>query len=218
MIPALAENFYVLAPDMLGFGGTDKAVFLDRSSHAYRTAHLTSFLDTVGVEGPVDVVGNSFGGALALRALVGPERMNIKSVVSISGSGGPWRTQTAIDELGRWDGTISDLARVVNLLIDDGDAYDAHLAERMDWASAPGHVRAIRAPSLPLPDSLRPRIQRILGLPSWRARRILSCSCAAFVICCWSPNGPTTSAQSFPDHHRFLDGCRQPLALNSDWN
>lgn len=119
LIPLLAPYRRVLAPDMLGYGASDKAVFLDRSPYAFRIAHLADFLRVLGISAPIDVVGNSFGGSTALRSLVMPDSFPIRSVVSIAGSGGPWRTPAALGELSRWDGTREDLARVVRFLVDD---------------------------------------------------------------------------------------------------
>lgn len=65
VIPGLSEDFRVLAPDVLGFGYTPGP-----SSGRYTldlwAEHVLGFLDALGV-GRLHVVGNSFGGALALK-------------------------------------------------------------------------------------------------------------------------------------------------------
>ena len=155
LVPRLAERFYVLAPDMLGFGGSDKAVFVDRSSYAFRIEHLLAYLDAVGVSRPVHVVGNSFGGSLALRLLATEHRHRIASVTSIAGTGGPWRSALALENLGHWDGTENDLRRIVDLLVGPGPHFENQLHDRLEWASVPGHYRAMSAPSIPLPDALK---------------------------------------------------------------
>lgn len=159
LIPGLAARYWVLAPDMLGFGGSDKVVFLDRSPHSFRVEHLTEFLRALNVTKPVNLVGNSFGGAVALRSLTLPERgFEVRSAVSIAGSGGPWRTQTSLNELGVWDGSRGDLARIQRLLIDDFPGFEAQLEDRFQWAVVPGHVKAIKAPGVEVPASARNRI------------------------------------------------------------
>jgi pimeloyl-ACP methyl ester carboxylesterase len=151
IIARLAERYHVIAPDLLGYGGTDKAVFLDRSPYGFRLDHVAATLDVLGVREPVHVVGTSFGGSLALRS-VGPGcRIRVRSVTSISGSGGPWRTQLAHDELADWDGTATDMARITRLMIDEGPDFDAHVRLRVRWASCPGHGPALRAPRLRAP-------------------------------------------------------------------
>lgn len=158
VIPLLAADRYVIAPDMLGYGGSDKVVFLDRSSHSFRIDHLTAVLEALHVEGSIDVVGNSFGGAVALRALAVDGAFPIRSAVSIAGSGGPWRTATAAAELPHWDGTREDLSRIAHLLLDETDHFDEVVDRRMHWATQPGHARSVMAPTLPIPDSLRVRV------------------------------------------------------------
>lgn len=74
VIPALARNFRVLAPDIAGYGLTE---FKADSSYDMRlwVAHLIGFLDAVSVEKAI-LVGNSFGGALSLAASVyAPDRV-----------------------------------------------------------------------------------------------------------------------------------------------
>src|SRR5688500_14713726 len=49
VIEALVPDFRVLAPDLLGFGQTDKAVFLDRSPYAFRIDHVAAWCEAVGI-------------------------------------------------------------------------------------------------------------------------------------------------------------------------
>ncbi|MGY1662635.1 alpha/beta fold hydrolase [Geodermatophilus sp. SYSU D00705] len=153
VVADLAEEFHVLAPDTLGFGGTDKVVYVDRAQYGPRMRHLAAFLRAKQVERPAHLVGSSFGGSLALRIL-GERFLDLASVVSICGTGGPWRTALSRAELGRWAGTEADLRRIVDLLIDPTDRYEAQVAERLTWASDPGHYRALAAVSAPVPEPL----------------------------------------------------------------
>ncbi|OZD06585.1 hypothetical protein CH275_10270 [Rhodococcus sp. 06-235-1A] len=155
-IPTLARTHYVIAPDMLGFGGTDKTVFFDRNPYDFRIEHLIQFLDAVGIEEPVHVIGNSFGGSVALRMLATyATSQRIRSVVSVAGTGGPWRTPLAMSNLGHWDGTEKDLQRIVALLVGTGPAAERHLGDRLRWASEPGHYRALASPGLEIPAPLQ---------------------------------------------------------------
>lgn len=159
VIADLADDFYVLAPDTLGFGGTDKIVYVDRAQYAPRMLHLAAFLQAKAVKDPVHLVGSSFGGSLALRIL-GERFLDPASVVSICGTGGPWRTTLSKEQLGRWQGTEADLRRIVDLLIDPNEHYEAQVAERLAWASTLGHYRALAAVSTAIPKPLqRPRTE-----------------------------------------------------------
>jgi pimeloyl-ACP methyl ester carboxylesterase len=153
-IPRLADHFRVLAPDMLGFGGTDKVVQLDASPYKLRISHLDAFLTALKIHEPVYLVGNSFGGSVALRWMA--ERpASFLGVMAFNGTGGPWRTALSRAELGRWDGTKNDLARVVSHLIDDNEYFQAQLQERYRWATVSGHYRAVSSVGVPLPESLK---------------------------------------------------------------
>ncbi|RAJ56572.1 pimeloyl-ACP methyl ester carboxylesterase [Streptomyces sp. Amel2xB2] len=160
VIPRLAERYRVLAPDLLGFGGTDKVVYLDRSPYAYRTAHLAAFCAAVGVAAPegAHFVGHSFGGSLVLRALAStPSALPARSGVSISGSGGPWRSRQALEDLGRFDGTEEDVRRLLSLMMDeDRPGFDENARARYANTRKPGHVEAILAGRLKHPAPPEP--------------------------------------------------------------
>lgn len=66
-IPALAPHFRVIAPDIVGFGYTDRTVaHYDLDTW---TGHVVGVLDALGIE-RAHVVGNSFGGSLALSMAI----------------------------------------------------------------------------------------------------------------------------------------------------
>lgn len=155
LMPTLARSYRVIAPDLLGFGGSAKAVFVDQSPYDFRIAHLVALLDMLGLSGKVHVIGSSFGGSLALQMITQrPERL--ASVVTISGTGGPWRSAFGRAELARWDGTEADIGRVARLLAEERPGFDlaAHVTERFAWASVPGHYRAMCAPGVAQPETL----------------------------------------------------------------
>ena len=155
VLPLAAERFRVIAPDLLGFGGSAKSIRFDQSPFGFRLRHVFALLDHLGVAGPVHLVGNSFGGSLALRALTDPSlRDRIASVATISGTGGPWRTEAAA-QLGPFDGTEADTRSIVELLCDDFDGIDAQVAARHRWAAAPGHFVSMMAIHQPVPEPLQ---------------------------------------------------------------
>jgi pimeloyl-ACP methyl ester carboxylesterase len=66
VIPDLARHFRVLAPDMAGFGYSDKP---GNYTMAVWVNQIISFLDALNLK-QASLVGNSFGGALALRMAI----------------------------------------------------------------------------------------------------------------------------------------------------
>ena len=67
-LPEISRHFRAIAPDMVGFGFSDHAPD-QRYSMDIWISQLLGFLDELGIE-KADLIGNSFGGALALRAAV----------------------------------------------------------------------------------------------------------------------------------------------------
>lgn len=83
-IPVLSRRWRVVAPDIPGFGYTARPAGA-RYDMKYWVAHFIAFLDAIGIEKAV-LVGNSFGGGLALSTcLAAPERV---SALALMGSGG----------------------------------------------------------------------------------------------------------------------------------
>jgi pimeloyl-ACP methyl ester carboxylesterase len=156
VLPAASYDFRVIAPDLLGFGGTAKVVRLDQSPFGFRIRHLFALLDKLEVAEPVHLVGNSFGGSVALRALTDHSVAGrIASVTTISGTGGPWRS-AASAQLGSFDGSTEDIRRIVDLLCGDFPGSAEQAQARYRWAAVPGHYQGMLAPHVPAPASLTP--------------------------------------------------------------
>lgn len=155
-MPMLAERYRVLAPDLLGYGDSAKVVYLDRQPYAFRIDHLAAFCAAAGVA-EAHFVGHSFGGSLVLRALAAPSpRLPARSGVSISGSGGPWRTKAATEDLGRFDGTENDIRRMLTMMVDDFPGFADNVRLRYANTRKPGHVEACLALRLKHPAPIPP--------------------------------------------------------------
>lgn len=157
VIGELAGSFRVIAPDMLGFGGTDKLVYFDRSMYFYRAAHLGSFVRAVCGDGVrVHAVGTSMGGSVLVRDVAADfPQIPVSSVVSISGSGGPWRSAFGAAELGRFDGTSEDIARVLAHMADDFEDYARVLAARYENSEIAGHAECLLSAKVKHPTRTR---------------------------------------------------------------
>ncbi len=85
LIPVLSENFRVIAPDLVGFGYTTLPDPVRFEIFDTWIDQILSLLDGLGIE-KVHVVGNSFGGGLALHlATRFPERLDR---IVLMGAGG----------------------------------------------------------------------------------------------------------------------------------
>jgi pimeloyl-ACP methyl ester carboxylesterase len=86
VIPALARTHRVLALSLPGHGGSAPAVG-GYAPGRDLAPFVVGFLDILGV-GPLDVVGHSVGGAVALRvALADPRRVRTLTLVGSAGLG-----------------------------------------------------------------------------------------------------------------------------------
>jgi pimeloyl-ACP methyl ester carboxylesterase len=85
-VPALAERYRVVAPDLVGFGYTERPGDVHYSLETWRD-HVWAFLDALGLA-RVSVVGNSLGGRIAL-AMAGqhPERVGRMVLMGAPGVG-----------------------------------------------------------------------------------------------------------------------------------
>lgn len=156
LMPLLADEFRLLAPDMLGFGASDKLHYYDRTMYAYRAAHLGSFLRAVCTEEePVHAIGTSMGGSILLRDVVSVDpQLPVRSVVSISGAGGPWRSTFGAQQLGQYEGTIDDIARVMDHMAGDFDGRDGVIADRHANTEIRGHVQCLLAGGVKRPGAM----------------------------------------------------------------
>lgn len=155
-IPALAQRFRVLAPDLLGFGRTAKVVdFVD--GRGRRLRHLARFLELLGAVG-APCVGNSMGGMLllfdagSLMPLLRPEK-----IVSIAGGGALLTTSPHVEALFAYDGSSSAMRRIVEALFHDESwaRDDAYVERRRKSSLAPGAWEAVAAARFRRPEDTR---------------------------------------------------------------
>ena len=85
-IGTLAQRFHVLAPDIVGFGATERPDDLVYSLRTW-TDHVWAFLEAHGIE-KTSVVGNSLGGRIALQmATDRPDRITKMVLMGTPGVG-----------------------------------------------------------------------------------------------------------------------------------
>lgn len=92
LMPDLAENFYVVAPDLIGFGASVIPDPFPTNIVAWmgvRVEQILGLMDSLSL-GSVHIVGNSMGGALTLQLLSeAPDRFN--KVALMGAIGAPMR-------------------------------------------------------------------------------------------------------------------------------
>ncbi|MFC9553636.1 alpha/beta fold hydrolase [Rhodococcus sp. NPDC056960] len=166
-IPALARHFRVIAPDILGFGYTARPDGVAYNSTTW-TEHLTGFLDALGLE-KVSIVGNSFGGSLALNiATRHPERVD--RLVLMGSVGVPFQITDGLDAVWGFQPSLPAMRHLLDVFAYDRSLVTDELAElRLAAATRPGVQEAFSA-MFPAPrqqgvDAMAVDEDRIAALP-----------------------------------------------------
>ena len=118
VLEALSGDFHIVAPDMLGFGLTDK-IYNFSDPAGYRIWHLERLLDHLKI-GEAYFVGNSAGGGTVLRAAVlDPPPFRLKKMVTICGNAGIFKTerQAALES---YTPGLENMKELMELLFHDG--------------------------------------------------------------------------------------------------
>jgi 2-hydroxy-6-oxo-octa-2,4-dienoate hydrolase len=142
-MPMLAEQFRVVAPDMVGFGYTERPSGL-RCDIDVWADQVVGLLDALGLE-RASVVGNSFGGAIALRvAARHPERVH---KLALMGSVGvPFPLTEGLDAVWGYEPSVGNMRRIMDLFAYDRSLISDELAEvRYRASTEPGFQESYAA-------------------------------------------------------------------------
>ncbi|MCX9191539.1 2-hydroxy-6-oxo-2,4-heptadienoate hydrolase [Carbonactinospora thermoautotrophica] len=166
-MPALAERFRVLAPDMVGFGYTERPAGLRYDTETW-TDHLVGFLDALGLA-RVNLVGNSFGGAIALRvAARHPDRVD--RLVLMGSVGVSFPITPGLDAVWGYQPSLENMRRLLDIFAYSRELVTDELAEVRYRASIqPGFHESYSA-MFPAPrqrwvDALATPEEEIAALP-----------------------------------------------------
>lgn len=142
-IPELARSFRVVAPDIVGFGFTERPPGVQYDLATW-TAHAVGVLDALGIE-RAHVVGNSFGGSLALSlAIHHPDRVG--RLVLMGSVGVPFTITPGLDAVWGYEPSVEAMADLLHLFAYDDALVGSDLAELRYRASVrPGVQEAYRA-------------------------------------------------------------------------
>jgi 2-hydroxymuconate-semialdehyde hydrolase len=166
-IPALERHFRVIAPDIVGFGFTERPAGITYDLPAWRR-HLRDLLDALGLPA-VSLVGNSFGGALALSfAIAEPHR--VRRLVLMGSVGLRFPITEELDIVWGYEPSIANMRRLLDIFVFNRELVSDDLAELRYRASIrPGVQEAYRqmfpAPRQRWVDALASPKEAIAALP-----------------------------------------------------
>lgn len=147
-IPELAKRHRVIAPDILGFGYTERPEDVHYDAETW-LAHLVGLLDALSLD-RVSVVGNSFGGALALRlATRYPDRVN--RLVLMGSAGVLFPITPGLEAVWGYEPSVENMRRLLDVFAYDPRFATDELAELRYRASARPGVHEAYAAMFPAP-------------------------------------------------------------------
>jgi 2-hydroxymuconate-semialdehyde hydrolase len=170
-IPQLAQKYRVLAPDIAGFGYTER-----KPGQVYDldfwVRHLTEWMDAVGVK-KARFVGNSFGGALTVAiAARYPER--VERFVLMGAAGVEFELTPELDAIWGYEPSIDNMRKIVmSFAYDTSMMTDDLVRSRYEASVRPGyqesfsrmfseprqrHIKSLATPE----DQIRKIEQRVL--------------------------------------------------------
>jgi 2-hydroxymuconate-semialdehyde hydrolase len=148
VIPALSEDRRVLAPDQLGFGGTATGEPRTYGRAAW-TAHALALLDTLGA-GPVDIIGNSMGGAVALSIARARPRA-VRRIVLMGSMGVAMALPAGLNTVWGYTPGIPQMREVIGLFAHDRRLITDELIELRYQSSLDPRVSASWQAMFPAP-------------------------------------------------------------------
>ncbi|WP_018230519.1 alpha/beta fold hydrolase [Methyloversatilis universalis] len=167
VMPSLAERARVIAPDMAGFGYTERRPDLRYDMDTW-VAQAVGMLDALGIE-QADLVGNSFGGGLALQvAIRHPQR--IRRLVLMGSVGVRFDITPALDAVWGYTPSIETMRGLLDLFAYDRSLVNDDLARlRYEATIRPGFQESF-ASMFPAPrqrwvDAMASNVEDIKALP-----------------------------------------------------
>ncbi len=119
VIPRLSESLHVFAPDIVGFGKTDKLP-KDQYTLDLWVDHLIGFIEAVSDE-PVYLIGNSFGGALSLH--VAHRRPDlVKKLILMGSVGTKHQVSYGLDRVWGYEPSLETMRELIELFSYDQKA------------------------------------------------------------------------------------------------
>ena len=148
VMPALAQHTRVIAPDMVGFGYSERPAGLAYTMDAW-VRQAVGLLDALGIA-RTDLVGNSFGGGLALAlAIRHPER--VRRLVLMGSVGVPFAITEGLDAVWGYTPSVENMRAIMDYFAFNQGLMSDDLARLRYEASARPGVQESYAAMFPAP-------------------------------------------------------------------
>ncbi len=143
VLPALAENFRVVAPDMVGFGFSERPANIEYGVQTWAD-QVVGLMDTLELP-TAHLVGNSFGGAIALRiAAQHPDRVG--KLVLMGSMGVPFPITEGLERVWGYEPSFENMRKVLDVFAYSRELVNDELAEvRYRGSIQPGFQESFSA-------------------------------------------------------------------------
>lgn len=142
-MPVLAQQARVIAPDMVGFGFSDRPAG-QRYSMDNWVAQAVGVLDALDVE-RADLVGNSFGGGLALALAIRHPR-RVRRLVLMGAAGVPFTITPGLDAVWGYEPSFASMRALMDTFAHDPTLATDELAQlRYEASIRPGFHESFSA-------------------------------------------------------------------------
>lgn len=125
VLPVLGKHRRAIAPDMIGFGFTERPAGIAYSMDTW-VAQAIGLLDALGIE-QADLVGNSFGGALALALAIRHPR-RVRRLVLMGSVGVPFTITPGLDAVWGYTPSLDNMRGLLDLFAYDRGLVNDELA------------------------------------------------------------------------------------------
>ncbi len=147
-IPALAESFRVVAPDIVGFGFTERPDDVTYDMTTW-TRHAVGVLDALGIE-RAHVIGNSFGGSLAMSMAI-HHAGRVDRLVLMGAAGVPFTLTPGLDAVWGYEPSVEAMEELLGIFAYDRGLVGRDLAELRYRASIRPGVQEAFSRMFPAP-------------------------------------------------------------------
>jgi len=116
VFPLLSQHFHLYAPDVVGFGYTERPKDIQYSVNVW-VEHMINFVETMNLE-KVSIIGNSMGGALALH--IANRRPDLVKKLILMGSAGiEFPITEELDAVWGYTPSIENMKKIIGIMSND---------------------------------------------------------------------------------------------------
>ncbi|MHA3104749.1 alpha/beta fold hydrolase [Acinetobacter sp. ANC 3791] len=143
VMPELSKQARVIAPDMLGFGYTERPEGVSYNKAVW-VQQVKDLLDALDID-QVDLVGNSFGGSIALAFTIAyPER--VRRLVLMGSVGVPFQITRGLNNVWGYEPSFQNMRKLMDVFAYSRELITDELAELRYQASIrPGFQESFSA-------------------------------------------------------------------------